>query len=126
LDTVRTGPRNIMSSLRAAAMSRVRAAAASPESGASPRAPKAYNTDWSAALDAVEAGLGGARPLAGRRVVVLGAGGTGRALAFGAQQRGASVVIANRCAWSLPTLSEGPAAALRDRSCCWDSACWRI
>ena len=59
---------------------------------------KAYNTDWSAALDAVEAGLGGgARPLAGKRVVVLGAGGTGRAIAFGAQQRGAAVVIANRC-----------------------------
>jgi len=68
------------------------------------RALQAYNTDWSAALDAVETGLGGARPLAGRRVVVLGAGGTGRALAFGAQQRGASVVIANRCAPRLTTL----------------------
>lgn len=41
--------------------------------------------------------MGGERPLAGRRVVVLGAGGTGRALAFGAQQRGATVVVANRC-----------------------------
>ena len=59
---------------------------------------KAYNTDWSAALDAVEAGLGGGeRPLAGKRVVVLGAGGTGRAIAFGARQRGATVVVANRC-----------------------------
>ena len=41
--------------------------------------------------------MSGERPLAGRRVVVLGAGGTGRALAFGAQQRGATVVVANRC-----------------------------
>ncbi|KAK9845273.1 hypothetical protein WJX81_001847 [Elliptochloris bilobata] len=68
---------------------------------------KAYNTDWSAALDAVEAGLGGGeRPLAGKRVVVLGAGGTGRAIAFGAQQRGATVLIANRTRAAAEALAE--------------------
>ncbi|GAB4816977.1 hypothetical protein N2152v2_004023 [Parachlorella kessleri] len=63
---------------------------------------KGYNTDWSAAIEAIEKGLGGATqpgssPLKGKRVVVLGAGGAGRALAFGAATRGAGVVvIANR------------------------------
>ena len=64
-----------------------------------------YNTDWSAAISAVEAGLSGnastpgAGPskLAGLVCVVLGTGGAARALAFGAAQRGASVVIAGRC-----------------------------
>ena len=87
---------------------------------------RGYNTDWSAAIHAIERGLdpdaaplsataaagsasssssnggsgggGGAAasPLAGKRVVVVGAGGAGRALAFGAAVRGASVTIANR------------------------------
>ena len=35
-------------------------------------------------------------PLAGKRVVVLGAGGAGRALAFGAAEKGAHVIVANR------------------------------
>lgn len=39
----------------------------------------------------------GTSPLSGLRVVVLGAGGAGRALAFGAADKGAQVVIANRC-----------------------------
>lgn len=68
---------------------------------------KAYNTDWAAAIGAIEAGLNPAgaaaaaagacpSPLAGKTVVVLGAGGAGRALAFGAAVKGARVVIANR------------------------------
>ncbi|KAK9818289.1 hypothetical protein WJX72_010136 [[Myrmecia] bisecta] len=62
---------------------------------------KGYNTDWSAAIDAIADGLRtsspeGASPLQGLRVVVVGAGGAGRALAFGASDRGAQVVIANR------------------------------
>ena len=32
-------------------------------------------------------------PLKGQRVVVVGAGGAGRALAFGALERGAAVVL---------------------------------
>lgn len=35
-------------------------------------------------------------PLAGKTVVVIGAGGAGKALAFGAKEKGAKVVIANR------------------------------
>jgi 3-dehydroquinate dehydratase/shikimate dehydrogenase len=64
----------------------------------------ASNTDWAAAIGAIERGLGGsgreedagASPLRGLTVVVVGAGGAGRALAFGAAARGAAVVVANR------------------------------
>ena len=71
------------------------------------------NTDWSAAVKAVESGpCGGTgippgthRPeacaarrdaLAGSTVLLLGAGGAARAMAFGLAERGARVVIANR------------------------------
>ena len=85
---------------------------------------KAYNTDSSAAIDAIEAVLAenplcnedacsidmwddpppetdavsplDSRPLEGMRVVVVGAGGSGKALAFGAAARGAHVIVANR------------------------------
>jgi len=96
---------------------------------------KAYNTDWIAAISAIERGLlarqgkqlvvardkdgadadadgegdeqeeqtllprlceASLSPLRGRTVVVVGAGGAGRALAFGAASRGARVVVANR------------------------------
>ena len=76
---------------------------------------KAYNTDWLAAITSIEnamvdAGLAsvesGASPLSGKTVVVLGAGGAGRALAFGAASRGASVVIANRTAAKAVELAE--------------------
>ena len=39
-------------------------------------------------------------PLAGKRVVVLGAGGAGRALAFGAAEKGDNVIVANRSSFS--------------------------
>ena len=39
---------------------------------------------------------GAQSPLAGKRVMVLGAGGAGRALAFGAIEKGAHVIVANR------------------------------
>eukprot|EP00850_Spirogloea_muscicola_P012794 SM000084S23130 [mRNA] locus=s84:280069:283935:+ [translate_table: standard] len=72
-----------------------------------------YNTDWEAAICAVEDGLRAAEgstagmtsstkrgeehsPLRDRLVVVVGAGGAGKALVFGARQRGARVLIANR------------------------------
>jgi len=86
---------------------------------------KGYNTDWIAAISAVErvlaagsseaaaatsqleastsgrsdsgpAGQSGSSPLAGKTFLVVGAGGAGRALAFGAASRGAQVLIANR------------------------------
>eukprot|EP00850_Spirogloea_muscicola_P009269 SM000051S17629 [mRNA] locus=s51:653850:657503:- [translate_table: standard] len=72
-----------------------------------------YNTDWEAAICAIEDGLRAAEgltagitsstnrgekhsPLRDRLVVVVGAGGAGKALVFGARQRGARVLIANR------------------------------
>ena len=55
-----------------------------------------FNTDWAAAVDAIEEGLGGEGRLQGTTVLVVGAGGAGRALAFGAASRGATVLIANR------------------------------
>lgn len=67
----------------------------------------AYNTDWSAAISAIENGLrastegvqaatagsssDGGSLLKGRTVLVVGAGGAGRALAFGAAEAGAKV-----------------------------------
>lgn len=35
-------------------------------------------------------------PLAGRLFVVIGAGGAGKALAYGAKEKGTRVIIANR------------------------------
>ena len=50
------------------------------------------NTDWVGAVRALEA----VRSLAGARAVVLGAGGTARAVVFGLLERGASVTVLNR------------------------------
>ena len=53
------------------------------------------NTDWTAAVEALERALSGAS-LAGRRVALLGAGGTARAIAFGLKAKGAIVCVHNR------------------------------
>ncbi len=50
------------------------------------------NTDWLGAVRAVESEL----PLKGARAVVLGAGGTARAVVFGLLERGARVRVLNR------------------------------
>jgi len=55
---------------------------------------KGYNTDCFAALNAIEAGLGAS--VSGKTVLVVGAGGAGRAVAFEAAHRGARVLISNR------------------------------
>ncbi|KAA8549214.1 hypothetical protein F0562_000898 [Nyssa sinensis] len=65
-----------------------------------------YNTDCEACITAIEDALRERRgvngeashtsPLAGKVFVLVGAGGAGRALAFGAKSRGARVVIFNR------------------------------
>ncbi|MFO7898271.1 MAG: shikimate dehydrogenase [Planctomycetota bacterium] len=69
------------------------------------------NTDWSAAVEAIEVGLGG-RPLAGKRVALVGAGGTARALAFGLKAKEAQTCIYNR--------TEEKARALADEvGCDW-------
>jgi 3-dehydroquinate dehydratase/shikimate dehydrogenase len=62
-----------------------------------------YNTDYIGAISAIEDGIGGPgskdaaiSPLAGRLIVVVGAGGAGKAIAYGAKEKGARVVVANR------------------------------
>ncbi|KAJ4968943.1 hypothetical protein NE237_015644 [Protea cynaroides] len=63
-----------------------------------------YNTDYVGAITAIEDGLRGSQltnnssgsPLAGKLFVVIGAGGAGKALAYGAKEKRARVVIANR------------------------------
>ena len=59
-----------------------------------------YNTDCKAAMDSLEHALGGEAaqpsPLAGKRVLLLGAGGVSRAIIYGLQKRGAKTIIASR------------------------------
>jgi 3-dehydroquinate dehydratase/shikimate dehydrogenase len=59
-----------------------------------------YNTDYQAALDALDHALGrhpgGPTPLLDRQALILGAGGAARAIAFGLARSGASVTITNR------------------------------
>ncbi|MBY0399000.1 shikimate dehydrogenase, partial [Myxococcota bacterium] len=50
------------------------------------------NTDWQGALAALERAL----PVKGQRAVVLGAGGTARAVVYGLRQRGCEVFVLNR------------------------------
>jgi shikimate dehydrogenase len=51
-----------------------------------------HNTDWVGAVRALEEVV----TLASARVLLLGAGGAGRAIAYGLRQRGAELTIANR------------------------------
>lgn len=53
---------------------------------------KGYNTDWTGFVRSLEAHV----PAAGRPVVLLGAGGAARAIAFGLREKGARLTILNR------------------------------
>ncbi|KAK9292866.1 hypothetical protein L1049_020955 [Liquidambar formosana] len=63
-----------------------------------------YNVDYLGAIAAIEEALratngasnGSGSPLAGKLFVVIGAGGAGKALAYGGKEKGARVVVANR------------------------------
>jgi len=61
-----------------------------------------YNTDYRAAMDSLEAGMGvvdgseEASPLLDKQVLILGAGGVARSIAFGLMRRGAHLTITNR------------------------------
>ncbi|KAK4851772.1 hypothetical protein QYF36_018315 [Acer negundo] len=63
-----------------------------------------YNVDYLGAIAAIEEALrasngatpASASPLAGKLFVVMGAGGAGKALAYGGYEKGARVVVANR------------------------------
>lgn len=57
-----------------------------------------FNTDCTGALRAIESAMGGESPLRGKRVVMLGAGGTSRAIGYGMKARGAKLAILNRTA----------------------------
>jgi shikimate dehydrogenase len=79
------------------------------------------NTDWLGAVCALERAI----PLEGTRAVVLGAGGTARAVTFGLLQRGAHVTVLNRTVARAAELvnelgadSSGELAALPD--CEWN------
>lgn len=85
------------------------------------------NTDYVGAISAIEDGLRGSNvtngstgsPLAGKLFVVIGAGGAGKALAYGAKEKGARVVIANRTydrARELANTVGGEALSLADLS----------
>jgi 3-dehydroquinate dehydratase/shikimate dehydrogenase len=67
------------------------------------------NTDVGAAIAALEEALGGASagrsPLQGKHVLLIGAGGAGRAVAYGLIERGAQLTIANRTAERGETLA---------------------
>lgn len=67
---------------------------------------KGYNTDWTGANQALEMIV----DLPGSSVLVLGAGGSARAIGFGLQEKGATVILANR------TLARGQALA-RELNC---------
>ncbi len=74
------------------------------------------NTDWQAALEAIREGLIEGESLAGKRVLLLGAGGAARAIAYGLASRGCRIIIANR------TLERAQALA-REVSC--DVVAWQ-
>ena len=69
-----------------------------------------FNTDWLGAVSALEEKIS----LAGRKVVILGAGGSARAIGFGMQERGADFVLVSR------TESRGRALA-EELGCIWIS-----
>jgi 3-dehydroquinate dehydratase/shikimate dehydrogenase len=56
-----------------------------------------YNTDGIGALNAIEAKL----PVRGKRIVILGAGGSGKAIAYEAIRRGAHITVFNRSSKTL-------------------------
>ncbi len=78
-----------------------------------------YNTDLAAALDSLTEAVRaktGTGDLAGRNVLLLGAGGVARSLAFGLTARGARLTIVNRS----PGRAEALAAVVGAESASWD------
>jgi 3-dehydroquinate dehydratase/shikimate dehydrogenase len=71
------------------------------------------NTDWTAGMASIEAVVG-AGWLGGKRALVLGAGGVGRAMAFGLRQRAADVTLADVDAARAETLAREVGASTMD------------
>jgi 3-dehydroquinate dehydratase/shikimate dehydrogenase len=69
-----------------------------------------YNTDCQAAMASLEEAMGGASsaasPVRGRTALVLGAGGVGKAIAYGLVSRGADVVLCDGVASRAEQLAE--------------------
>lgn len=76
-----------------------------------------YNTDEPGAMESLEAALG--EPLAGKRALVLGAGGAAKGIVFGLLRRGALATVTNRNPGRAVELS----AALGCRSVAWEDRC---
>jgi len=77
------------------------------------------NTDWQSAIAAIKSAFYEGETLAGKRVLLLGAGGAARAIAFGLRKEGANAIIANRTFARARTLAaEVPCEAVE-----WDKRC---
>ncbi len=61
-----------------------------------------YNTDWTGAIGALEEQIG----LAGKRALVVGAGGAARAIVYGLARKGCQVTLYNRTASKGKALAE--------------------
>jgi 3-dehydroquinate dehydratase/shikimate dehydrogenase len=70
-----------------------------------------FNTDVAGILDPLER----VTPLEGKRVLVLGAGGAGRAAVFGLRERGAEVFLLNRTTARAKALADKSGAHLQPR-----------
>ncbi|NLS91926.1 MAG: shikimate dehydrogenase [Planctomycetaceae bacterium] len=81
---------------------------------------RGYNTDYQAAMDSLEIAtetVGKEKPFEGKTALVLGAGGVGKAIAFGLVLRGARVVLADGDAGRATELAQ----RLKCLSAEWDS-----
>ncbi|HMP00955.1 MAG TPA: shikimate dehydrogenase [Gemmatales bacterium] len=79
---------------------------------------RAYNTDTTAAIEALKLGMSDSEAmasLAGRTVLLLGAGGVARSIGFALRQEGAVVLVTNRN----PPRALGLAEELRCRAVDW-------
>lgn len=75
-----------------------------------------YNTDEPGAMESLEAAAGGAGSLAGKRALVLGAGGAAKGIVFGLMRRGVETTVTNRN----PERARELAAGLGCRVIAWD------
>ncbi|MBQ3389350.1 MAG: shikimate dehydrogenase [Thermoguttaceae bacterium] len=80
-----------------------------------------YNTDYLASALCIETAMGGAQgdssPIAGKQILILGAGGAGKAVAYGLIKKGGRVTIADRTVEK----AEKAASQLGCSYCDWDA-----
>ena len=82
---------------------------------------RGYNTDYRAAMSSLETALGanggGENPLSGKTALILGAGGVGKAIAYGLIRRGAKVVLTD----GVPQCADELAQRFECRSIKWSA-----